>query len=92
MCYGWEPVAFFGGMFLVFLSTSTVVLLPYETSPTGAGGFRFGAKQVAWLVNCGLTGIALAPLCRFAGSSIVRSAILTTGTFGEHFFLQVDGH
>ncbi|CAG0919935.1 unnamed protein product, partial [Notodromas monacha] len=82
MCYGWEPVAFFGGMFVAFLSTSVVVLIPYESSPKGPLGFRFGMKQVAWLLNCVLSGIALTPLCRFARASLIRSAILTAGTVG----------
>ena len=39
----------------------------------------FGSKQALWLLNCGVLGLAVAPIGVFGGAIAVRAAWYTAG-------------
>lgn len=42
----------------------------------------FGAKQLAWMVHCGVVGAVIAPICVLGGPLLVRAAWYTAGMVG----------
>ncbi len=49
----------------------------------------FGAKQMAWMLHCGVMGAVLAPMCMLGGPVLIRAAWYTAGVVGGSVSLSI---